>query len=80
MMTITYEVTEETYSLGGESRTWYGIATYANGEQDGTASMIACVHDISSNRQKLIKLVEECNRLKLSLIHLEDVIADFLAE
>ena len=80
MTEVTYGVTEEIYSLGGEHRTYYGIASYAVSEQDGTASIVLSVHDICADKQKLTELVEKCNRLKLSLVHLEDVLDDFLAE
>lgn len=80
MSKVTYGVTEESYSLGGECRTFYGIAAYAVSDDDKTATIILSVHDICAEKQKLTDLVEKCNCLKLSVIHLEDVIDDFLAE
>lgn len=80
MMNVIYSVTEERYTLGNESRISYGIAAYANTEQSGTATIIASVHDITSDKEKLSKLVDNCNSLKLSSIHLYDVIDDFLSE
>lgn len=79
MPSITYGVTEEVYSLSGNSRRSYGIAVYSNSEIDGTATVLTSVNDISSDREKLEELVEICNRAELSLIHLNDVINDFLA-
>lgn len=79
MPSITYGVTEEVYSLGGNSRKAYGIAAYSNSEIDGTATVLTSVNDISSDREKLEELVQICNRSELSLIHLKDVINDYLA-
>lgn len=76
---ITYGVTEETYSLSGNIRKAYGIAAYSNAPCDGTATVLASVNDISSERDKLEELVQICNHAELSLIHLNDVIEDFLA-
>lgn len=78
-MSITYGITEEIYSLGTDRRVSYGIAAYANAEEDGTATIVASVHDITADRQSLSELVLSCNRSELSVVHLDDVIEDFLA-
>lgn len=80
MMKLTYEVDEERYTLGSEIRTSYGIVAYANTEQDGIATIVASVHDITSDKNRLKKLVEDCNRFELSTVHLPDVVEDFLFE
>ena len=80
MITVTYGITEEKYTLGQQTRTSYGIAAYSNSETDGTATVIASVHGISEDKEKLLKLVQTCNCLELSVIHLRDVIEDFLGE
>ncbi len=36
------------------------------------------IHDITSDKDKILLLVELCNRLKLSPLHLRDVVDDFL--
>ena len=79
MMNVTYGITEEVYSLDTERRVSYGIAAYADAE-DGTATIVASVHDITADRHALSELVELCNRLELSLLHLDDVIEDFLTD
>lgn len=79
MLNVTYGITEEIYSLGAFSRTSYGIAAYAYANQDGTATIVASVHDITANKEALLELVSMCNRLELSTIHLNDVVEDFLA-
>lgn len=78
-MNITYGITEEIYSLGTDRRVSYGIAAYANAEEDGTANIVAAVHDITSDKKSLSELILSCNRLGLSTIHLDDAVEDFLA-
>ena len=80
MMNVTYAVAEEKYALGEEKRTSYGIVAYANAEQDGTATIVASVRDITSDNHRLIKLVDDYNRLELSPLHLPDVVEDFLSD
>ena len=78
-MNITYEITEETYSLGTNTRTSYGITAYSRNNENGTTVTVATVHDITADKQALTELVALCNRLKLSAIHFRDVIDDYLA-
>ena len=80
MMKLTYAVTEERYALGNESRTSYGIVAYANAEQNGTTTIVASIRDITSDKNRLKKLVDDCNRLELSTVHLPDVVEDFLSD
>ena len=80
MMTVTYGITEEKYTLGQQTRISYGIAVYSNSETDGTGAVIASIHDISEDKEKLSRLVQTCNCLELSVIHLRDVIEDFLGK
>ena len=79
MVSITYGITKEIYSLGTESRVSYGVAAYADAEKDGTATIVASVHDITSDIRGLLKLISECNSLAVSPIHLENIIEDYLA-
>lgn len=78
MNTVTYGVVSETYSFGGTVRNTYGIAVYANADWDGTGAIIASVHDISTEKEKIAELVSLCNRYHLAPEHLRDVIDDFL--
>ena len=78
MSGITYGITEEKYSIGDSSRVSYGIAAYADADIDGTATVVASVHDVTQDRQKLSELIDTCNRMKLSVCHLTDVVEDFL--
>ena len=80
MMNVTYAVAEEKYALGEEKRISYGIVAYANAEQAGTATIVASVRDITSDKNRLKKLVYDCNRLELSTVHLHDVVEGFLSD
>ena len=78
MKNITYAVAEERYTLGDEARISYGIVAYSNADKDGSKTIVASVRDVTSDKVGLTKLVNDCNRLELSTIHLNDVIEDFL--
>ena len=80
MTTIVYGVSEEKYSQGGTTRISYGIVAYADSTTGGIASIVASVRDISNNKTRIEQLADLFNRMELSPIHLDDVIADFLAE
>lgn len=80
MTTITYGVSEEKYLLGDTTRISYGIVAYANSTTDGIVSIVASARDISNNKTRIEQLADLFNRMELSPIHLDDVIADFLAE
>ena len=79
-MNVTYAVAEEKYALGEEKRISYGIVAYANAGQDGTTTIVASVRDITPDKKRLKKLVDDCNRLELSTVHLLDVVEDFLSD
>ncbi len=77
---VTYGITEEHYTLENTVRCSYGIAAYVDADIDGTATILLSIRDISSDREKLSQLVRECNRSKLSVVHLGDVVDDFLSD
>jgi len=79
-MNITYGLVEEHYAWNGHLRISYGIAIFADADADGTVTVISAVHDITSDRSRLENLIQRCNDLDLSPIHLEDVIEDFLED
>ena len=78
MINVTYAIIEEKYTLGKESRVSYGISAYSNA--NGTATIVASVHDITANKESLARLVDDCNRLMLSTEHLPDVVEDYLSD
>ena len=80
MINVSYAIIEEKYTLGNENRISYGIAAYSNVKENGTATVVASVHDVTSNKEELMKLVDSCNRLKLSTLHLSDAVEDFISE
>ena len=79
-MNITSGLVEEHYAWNGGRRISYGIAIFADADTDGTVTVISAVHDITSDRSRLENLVQRCNDLDLSPIHLEDVVEDFLED
>ena len=79
MKNITYAVAEEKYTFGEECRTSYGIVAYSNADQDGTKTIVASVRDVTSDRDAIARLVCDCNRLEISILHLHDVVEDFLS-
>lgn len=74
-MKVTYGIVEETYNYKEEVRVSYGIAAFAD-----ATTIIASCQDITSDKQKLQDLINLCNELDLSPIHLNDVVQDFLVE
>ena len=79
-MNITYGLVEEKYFVGVDVRVSYGVAAFADADVDGSATIVFSIHDISSDRENLIKLISSCNRMKLSIHHFNDIIEDFLAD
>ena len=79
MSNITYGTVTEVYSLGEDSRISYGIVAYSDANDTGTASVIASVHDVTSDKGTLNGLATLCNDLQLDPVHLCDIIDDFLA-
>ena len=53
---------------------------YSDANENGTATVVTSVHDITSNKDSLARLVDDCNRLQLSTVHLHDVVEDFLSD
>lgn len=52
--------------------------TYSIAVTDAEGRRVRTVHDVSQNREAIESLTAQCNRLALSLCHLDDVIEDFL--
>lgn len=79
-MTVTYGIIEEIYTLKEERRLSYGLAAYADADTNGTSAVVTSVHGITSDKERLLAQIEQFNLSGLSLVHLNDVIADFLAD
>lgn len=52
----------------------YGLTAYDENEQ-----LLQTISDISTSEQAVSALVSLCNKLQVSLIHMDDIVADFLA-
>ena len=72
-----YFLTEGEYIIDGNSHLGYGIRLVdkSNLTSDGVT-----YNDISTNKERVGRLVFLCNELKLYPVHLKDVIEDFLFE
>ena len=77
-VSITYGIIEERYTLNDRSRIAYGIAAYADAEIDATSTIVASIHDITSDLRNVTALVNICNRLKVPPQYLRDVVEDYL--
>ena len=78
MIGVTYAVVEEKYTQPKGERISYGIAVYSGTEQESERVLIDSIHDITSDKEKIEKLVNDCNHLGLSTVHIYDVVEDFL--
>lgn len=77
-VSITYGIIEERYTLNDRSRIAYGIAAYADVEIDATATIVASIHDITSDLCDVITLADICNRMNVPPQYLRDVVEDYL--
>lgn len=75
---VAYEMIGEVHTQGDHAYISYGIAAYVDAETSDAKRVIAHVSDVSPNRSTLEPLVQRCNTLGLSSIHLVDVVEDFL--
>lgn len=75
---VTYKMMRETLNCAEiGSYTAYGIAAYKLA--DGEATLIKFISDVFLNENDAESFVKKCNELKLDIIHLCDVIEDFIA-
>lgn len=80
MTEITYGIIETHDCMDDNTYTSYGIAAYANAKLGDAVTVIASINNITTDRKKLVELVGICNLHRLSLMHLEDVVEDFLID
>ncbi len=78
LQAAAYDIIDETYSDQDDTYASYGIVAYT-AENQPLPTVVAMVHHITFNRKRLSQLVSLCNQGQLSLLHLEDVIDDFLS-
>lgn len=72
-MKYKYITVESTYKFDVNERKSYGIAIC-----DSENTVLETIADISPNIEGIKKLVDLCNKEKLSPCHLYDVVRDFL--
>ena len=70
-----YRVVEKIHHLEHDKR--YGIAVYSL-TPSGEEKLLSVRNGLTEDKGGLQNLVDLCNRLKLSPIHLDDVVEDFL--
>ena len=70
-----YRVVEKMPTTGYDKR--YGIAVYSL-SPSGKEELLSVRNGLTEDKGGLQNLVDLCNRLKLSPIHLDDVVEDFL--
>ena len=80
MMELHYDIVEEKYFLNGKIRISYGLVACVAKNDDDISTIVATVSDVTCDREKIERLVRNCNEMRLSLIHFNDAIEDFLAE
>ena len=73
----SYILVQNTYYFHEKPFHCYGIAIVEHLEP--VATITRTVSNLSCNRLAVMKLVNLCNHLELSPIHLDDVIEDFLS-
>lgn len=78
MINVKYKITEGTYESDDSVSKSYGIAVCANIGMNETTSVLALIQDITTDRDALDELVNLCNSMELSPLHIRDVIEDFL--
>lgn len=72
MQNIRYAIVKDTLSLEGISHITYGIIILQNNKP------IRYIYDVFLNINEVENLVELCNKQRLSPIHIDDVIDDFI--
>lgn len=73
-----YDVREDNITdEDGKARTVFGIEVI-DGSSDGV-KVVRSVKDVFLGREEAVRFVGLCNALKLSLIHLDDVIEDAIS-
>ena len=72
-MDCSYKLIRGTYPDENGTHTGYGIAAI-----NSNSVTISAAYDLSCDESEVTELVRRCNELKLSLVHFQDVVDDFL--
>lgn len=79
-MKIVYKLIERTQTEIPTAPTYYGIGAYRYDKKEKAYIALREIHGITDDKDKLLELVQACNECKLYLVHMDDVVADFLYE
>ncbi len=79
-MSTKYGITKEIYSHRNNTRTAFGVSAYEDSESNESDYPLETVSDVTSDEKTIIELVDNCNKLGLSELHLNDIIEDFLGK
>ena len=71
-MAISYVLTEDVHTVNRKRYIFYGIEAWEDGRP------LLSFRDVSTDREGMEALVDDCNRLSLSPIHLCEVVEDFI--
>lgn len=74
-MNCQYIVVKNTYPNNENISASFGIAV-----TDESEIILETISDITSDYERIFRLVSMCNQMQLAPIHLQDVVADFLAD
>ncbi len=77
---LSYEIFAEELREDSVSRTAYGIRLVSARDGGEPCEELLRISDITPLYEKLFDLVSLCNTLKLSPVHIYDVIEDFLSQ
>ncbi len=75
-MNTFFKVIQREHIIKGSWIVLYGVAAYTDDMCSGEA--FYSVPDICDDYEKICAFVDLCNEMKLSVLHLEDAIDDFL--
>lgn len=78
MRDIIYELTEEKHFISEREKISYGISVCDNATKEDAVTVIKYISNITTNKDKLEELVNKCNALKLSPMHILNVVEDLL--
>ncbi len=77
MREYQYIIVEQRIGEGDTMRISYGIAAAI--VYDECIQVLHCFYDLSTERAPVQELVQTCNALELDVLHLSDVVDDFMA-
>lgn len=73
-----YRITQAQYTIEGCTYTVYGLSVYRRDADNVSVLPVREIPNISLSRARTAELADRCNRLQPSLLHLDDILEDFL--